>query len=150
MSEALWERLEPLVPRPQRRRFRFPGRPRWDYRTVLTGSLLLLKTGIPWADVPQEMGWGLTCLNYLQAWPRAGVGDNVPHVLLHARADADRIDWSRGAVAARFARAWGGRRRYGPEPHAARPAREQTPPARRCPGRALERDHHRRYCPGGQ
>ena len=30
-----------------------------DYRKVLTGIIVVLKTGIPWEELPQEMGCGL-------------------------------------------------------------------------------------------
>jgi transposase len=46
VTDALWERLRPLLPPPPRRCFRFPGRKPLDYREVLTGILLVLKTGI--------------------------------------------------------------------------------------------------------
>jgi transposase len=75
VSDALWERLEPLLPPPKPRRFRFPGRKPLDRRKVLTGIIFVLKTGIPWEDLPQEMGCGsgMACLNYLKAWQDAGV-----------------------------------------------------------------------------
>src|SRR5207302_8140287 len=75
VSDALWERIAPLLPPPLRRRFRFPGRKPLDYRKVLTGIIFVLKTGIPWEALPQEMGCGcgMTCLNYLKAWHGAGV-----------------------------------------------------------------------------
>src|SRR5438270_265132 len=37
ITDALWRRLQPLLPPPPRRRFRFPGRKPLDYRKVLTG-----------------------------------------------------------------------------------------------------------------
>ena len=39
------------------------GRPRIDDRAVLTGILFVLKSGIPWEMLPQEMGCGsgMTC-----------------------------------------------------------------------------------------
>lgn len=118
VSDALWARIEPLLPRPKRRRFRFPGRKPLDYRKVLTGIIFVLKTGIPWEDLPQEMGCGcgMTCLTYLKTWQQAGVWDNLHQVLLQALEDADRIDWSRGAVDASFARALGGGEETGPNP----------------------------------
>jgi transposase len=58
VSDALWERLEPLLPPSKPRRFRFPGRKPLDRRKVLTGIIFVLKTGIPWEDLPQEMGCG--------------------------------------------------------------------------------------------
>jgi transposase len=38
VTDALWERLQPLLPPPQRR-CRSPGRKRLDYRKILTGIL---------------------------------------------------------------------------------------------------------------
>src|SRR5208337_1142230 len=69
VSDELWQRIEPLLPQPKPRRFRFPGRKPLDYRKVLTGIIFVLKTGIPWEQLPQEMGCGcgMTCLNYLNA-----------------------------------------------------------------------------------
>jgi hypothetical protein len=39
------------------------GRPRMSNRAALTGMLLVLKSGIPWERLPQEMGCGsgMTC-----------------------------------------------------------------------------------------
>ena len=75
LDDALWERIQPLLPPPKPRRFRFPGRKPLDDRKVLTGILFVLKTGIPWEDLPCEMGCGsgMTCLNRLKQWHRAGV-----------------------------------------------------------------------------
>lgn len=118
VSDALWARLQPLLPPPKPRRFRYPGRKPLDYRRILTGIIFVLKTGIPWEDLPQEMGCGcgMTCLSYLKAWQRAGVWDNLHQILLQELEDADRIDWSRGAVDASFARALGGGDETGPNP----------------------------------
>ncbi len=57
VSEALWERVEPLLPRVERR-FRFPGRKRLDDRAALQGSCLWLHTGIAWRHLPLELGFG--------------------------------------------------------------------------------------------
>jgi transposase len=58
ITDALWQRLEPLLPPPPQRRFRFPGRKPLDYRKILTGILFVLKTGIAWEDLPAELGCG--------------------------------------------------------------------------------------------
>ena len=47
VSDALWEALQPLLPPPKPRRFRFPGRKPVGDRQALTGILFVLKTGIP-------------------------------------------------------------------------------------------------------
>src|SRR5436190_23728255 len=62
VSDELWAIVEPLIPKVERR-YRFPGRMRIDDRSVLTGTLFVLQTGIPWEYLPQEMGCGsgMTC-----------------------------------------------------------------------------------------
>ena len=64
VSDELWEIVQPLLPAPKPRRFRNPGRKRLDDRKALTGILFVLKSGIPWEMLPQEMGCGsgMTCL----------------------------------------------------------------------------------------
>jgi transposase len=118
VSDALWERIEPLLPSPQERRFRYPGRKPLDRRKVLTGIIFVLKTGIPWEELPQEMGCGcgMTCWNYLQEWQRVGVWDRLHEVLLDELQEADRIDWSRAAVDSTHARALGGGEKTGKNP----------------------------------
>jgi transposase len=44
VSDELWELVEPLIPRVERR-YRFPGRKRLDDRRVLSGILFVLQTG---------------------------------------------------------------------------------------------------------
>src|SRR5271157_746184 len=117
VSDGLWARVEPLLPQAERR-FRYPGRRRLDDRQVLTGILFVLKTGIPWEDLPQEMGCGsgMTCWRRLSDWHRAGVWDRLLDVLLAELHRADRIDWSRAAIDASLTRAFGGVEGSGPNP----------------------------------
>jgi transposase len=117
-SEALWQRLEPLLPPPPRRRFRFPGRKPLDYRKVLTGILFVLKSGIAWDDLPADLGCGCgkTCLRYLRKWHRAGVWRQLHAVLLAELNGADRIDWQRALIDASFAEAPEGGEDTGPDP----------------------------------
>lgn len=118
VSDALWERIEPLLPPPKARRIRYPGRMPIDRRKVLTGIIFVLKTGIPWEDLPQEMGCGcgMTCWNYLHAWQRAGVWQRLHQVLLAELQEAERIDWSRATVDSTHARALGGGEKTGKNP----------------------------------
>jgi transposase len=46
VSDGLWERVEPLLPRFERR-FRYPGRKPLDERHVLSGILFVLHRGSP-------------------------------------------------------------------------------------------------------
>ena len=118
VSDALWQRIEPLLPAPKPRRFRFPGRRPLDYRKILTGIVFVLKTGIDWEDLPAELGWGCgkTCKNYLLAWQQAGIWDKLHQILLQELQDAGEIDWSCGAADSTKSRALGGGDDTGPNP----------------------------------
>ncbi len=118
VSDALWERIEPLLPPVKPRRRRYPGRKPLDRRKILAGIIFVLKTGIPWEELPQEMGCGcgMTCWNYLQAWQRAGVWQRLHEILLAELQGANRIDWSRAAVDSSHARALGGGEKTGKNP----------------------------------
>ncbi len=98
VSDELWEQIEPLLPpEPPKPK---GGRPRIADRQVLTGILFVLKTGIPWEDLPQEMGCGsgMTCWRRLRDWDQGGVWDRLHRLLLDRLRQADRIDWSRAVV----------------------------------------------------
>jgi transposase len=118
ISDALWERLQPLLPPAPPRRYRFPGRKPLDYRKVLTGILFVLKTGIAWEDLPAELGCGCgkTSRRYLQAWHRAGVWRQLHALLLAELNAADQIDWERALIDASFAKAPEGGEDTGPNP----------------------------------
>jgi transposase len=100
LDDELWELLNPLLPPPKPRRLRCPGRRPLEPRKVLTGILFVLKTGMPWEALPQELGWGsgMTCWRYLRAWHRAGVWQPLHVVLLARLRGADKLDWSRAVV----------------------------------------------------
>jgi len=118
LSDALWERIEPLLPPLKPRRFRFPGRKPLSHRQALTGILFVLRTGIRWNDLPCELGCGSgsACRKRLQLWQQLGVWDRLHQLLLVELQEADKIDWSRGAVDSSSVRALGGGEDTGPNP----------------------------------
>jgi transposase len=118
LPDELWKRIEPLLPPPKPRRFRYPGRKPIDNRKALIGILFVLKTGINWEDLPQEMGCGsgMTCWRRLRDWHEAGVWQALHELLLAELNAADRIDWSRAAVDSSSVRALGGGENTGPNP----------------------------------
>jgi len=100
LNDELWAVIEPLLPAPRLRRFRYPGRKPIDNRQALTGVMFVLKTGIGWEDLPQEMGCGsgMTCWRRLRDWQAAGVWQRLHEILLAKLRGADQIDWSRAVV----------------------------------------------------
>jgi transposase len=126
VSDELWALVEPLLPpHPPRPK---GGRPPVPDRACFTGIVFVLKTGIQWEDMPQEMGCGsgMTCWRRLRDWQQAGVFDRL-HALILARLEgAGCLDWSRAVVDASLVRAKGVKR------GANRPApTRRTAPARR-------------------
>jgi transposase len=142
VTDELWTVVEPLLPeQPPKPK---GGRPRVNDRTALTGILFVLKTGIPWEMLPQEMGCGsgMTCWRRLnKEWHKAGVWERLHRALLDRLGEADRVDWSRASLDSASVAAPGGRE-YGPEPDRSRQTGHEAPPLgrpERCPfsGEAL-------------
>jgi transposase len=119
LDNELWELIQPLLPPPKPRRRRYPGRKPLDNRQVLTGILFVLKSGIPWEMLPQEMrcGSGMTCWRRLREWQEAGVWQRLHELLLSKLREADQIDWSRSVVDSGSIRAVGGGGKNGTQSH---------------------------------
>ena len=108
VTDELWEVIEPLLPEePAKPK---GGRPRIDGRRALTGIILVLKSGIPWEMLPQEMGCGsgMTCWRRLKEWQEAGVWERLRRKLLDRLAEEGQIDWSRSRSTRRALRLPGG------------------------------------------
>jgi transposase len=98
VSDELWEAIEPLLPpEPPKPK---GGRPRVPDRATLTGIVFVLKSGIPWEMLPQEMGCGSgsTCWRRLRHWEEDGVWEKLHRVLLDRLGEADEIDWERASL----------------------------------------------------
>src|SRR5262245_26021313 len=95
VSDELWERIEPLLPRVERR-FRYPGRKRLDDRAALQGILFVLHTGIAWRHLPLELGFGSgsTCYRRMVEWQEAGVWGKLHALLLAKLRAAGELEWS--------------------------------------------------------
>ncbi len=133
VSDELWAAIAPLLPseapKPK------GGRPWLDDRAALTGILFVLKSGIPWEMLPQEMGCGsgMTCWRRLRDWQAAGVWQRLHHLLLNRLGEADQIDWERAALDSASVPAPGGRCDRA-QPHGPRQTGHETPSCGRPPG----------------
>ena len=112
LPDALWNLIQPMLPS-IRRRLK-GGRPRLPDRACLTGILFVLRSGIPWEMLPQELGCGsgMTCWRRLRDWQQAGIWQLIHFSLLDWLARYGEIDWSRAVVDGSSIRAvFGGYRR---------------------------------------
>jgi transposase len=114
LDDTLWALIEPVLPPPKKRRRRYPGRKPVGRREALSAILFVLKSGIPWELLPQELGWGsgMTAWRRLRDWQRRGVWDKLHQTLLAHLHEAERIDWSRALIDSSSVRAvHGGKKR---------------------------------------
>ena len=138
LPDKLWELIEPLLPKwtPSPK----GGQPPVSDRKALTGILFVLKTGLPWEDLPCEMncGCGMTCWRRRRDWQaRRHLGQD-PQGLARSSAGRrqDRLVEGLDRQQLRAGGLWG--RGHGQEPGGPVQARQQAP-----------RDHRRQRHPAG-
>jgi transposase len=70
LTDAEWKIIEPLLPQKSR------GVERVDDRRVLNGIFGRLRSGSPWAEIPERYGPSTTCYNRFVRWQKAGIWGN--------------------------------------------------------------------------
>ena len=71
LSDFEWSAIDAVLPRKSR------GVPRVDDRRVLNGIFRVLRSGAPWADLPERYGPYTTCYNRFRRWTKAGIRDRI-------------------------------------------------------------------------
>ena len=91
LSEAVWERAQPLLPAPKAH----PkgGRPRRDDRQMLGAILYVLRTGIQWNALPREIGASTTVYDRFREWERDGFFERLWAAGLDEFDELVGIDW---------------------------------------------------------
>ena len=100
ISDELWALAEPLIPPPRPAVHGRTGRPRISDRDVLEGITFVLSTGIGWAKLPPELGYGSgwTCWRRLREWAEAGLFDQLHRAVLDRLGEQGQLDWSRASL----------------------------------------------------
>ena len=135
LDDELWALIERLLPPPKERRKRYTGRKPISNRQALTGILYVLRSGIPWNMLPQEMGCGsgMTCWRRLRAWQEQRVWQRIHEVLLNKLRQAEKLDFSRAVVDSSSVRAaHGGKKLDRTQPIAVRRVRSTISSRRRA------------------
>jgi len=82
LPDALWNLIQPMLPSTPSH----PngGRPRLQDRRCFIGILFVLRSGIPWEMLPQDMGCGsgMSCWRRLRDWQQLGIWQLIHFVLL--------------------------------------------------------------------
>ncbi len=78
LTEFEWKTIQPLLPNKPR------GVPRVDDRMVLNGIFFILRSGSPWADLPERYGPYTTVYNRFNRWRKAGIWDKLMDAIIAA------------------------------------------------------------------
>jgi transposase len=102
LTDEQWKTLDPLIPKP-RTRSDGRGRPWKSRRSVINGILWVLRTGAPWADLPDRYPSFQTCHRRFQQWVRSGVMTKVMTALALKLSAKGGIDVREAFIDASFA-----------------------------------------------
>jgi transposase len=102
LTNEQWQWIAGFIPKPKARSGK-SGRPPQDPREVLNGILWILRTGAPWADLPERYPPKSTCHRRFQAWTRSGVFEKILSALADDLKERGGIDLSEGFIDATFA-----------------------------------------------
>ena len=115
VDDSLWRALEPLLP--PRKRSPKGGHPFCDDRACLSGVLFVLRTGLPWREVPKELGAsGVTCRRRLRDRQAAGAWQALHEAALAKLGRSGGLDWSRASLDSSSVRAKRGATKSAPAP----------------------------------
>ena len=110
LTDLQWAILNDLIPEPPRRDDK-RGRPWRSRRSVLNGILWVLRTGAPWADLPERYPSYQTCHRRFQQWVRSGIMRGVLEALAEDLQIRGWLDVREAFIDGSFAPAKKGERR---------------------------------------
>lgn len=115
IPDALWERIEPLLPKRRRRR-KHPGRKPLPWRQVIDGIFYVLRTGCQWKAAPAEFGSGSSLHRYFQLLVKQGVWQKLWRMALEEYDELKGIDWEWQCIDGVMTKAPLGGGKTGPNP----------------------------------
>lgn len=148
VSDAMWRRIEPLVPDHHNPHPERGGRPRRPDRDCFDAIFFVLRTGCQWNALNQT---GLcpssTAHDRFQAWVKDGFFERLWNAGLQAYDELRGVDWSFISLDGAQTKAPLGGGENRPQPHRSRQAGRQAQPGRRRSRRTAERGDRRRQRP---
>lgn len=118
ISDELWAKIEPLLPKHVNTHRFGGGRPRADDRTCLDGIFFVLRTGCQWNALKEtSICPSSTAHDRYQEWVKAGVFQKLWAVGLREYDELKGIDWSWQSMDGAMAKAPLGGEKKRPQPH---------------------------------
>lgn len=98
VPDVLWETVKPLLPvhEPSPK----GGRPRADDRECFIGIVFVLRSGLPWNDIPAELckASPATCWRRFDEWSKAGIWEEVWQLCLAVLNATGKLNLKRAIV----------------------------------------------------
>lgn len=126
VSDELWEKVEPLIPKnprnPDKQYKRAPGagrKPRYSNRLYFSAIVYVLRTGIIWNALPREKFEGITSQavhKKFMIWARAGFFPDIWKAGLFEYDELRGIDWEWQSADGTMSKAPLAREAVGPNP----------------------------------
>lgn len=90
LTESEWKVIRRFLPAERTGR---PGRPWKPHRQVINGIVFVLRSGIPWPDLPAEFGKYKTVYNRFRRWLKCGLWLKIVKSLIDRLLKAGEIDF---------------------------------------------------------
>lgn len=74
LTDAEWQKIEPLIPRPKSRRGRKRKHP---FREILNGIFYVVRAGCPWHMLPHDLPSWKTVYHYFRLWRKDGIWEQI-------------------------------------------------------------------------
>lgn len=93
LTDEQWQAIEQFIPARERKEpGRQGGRPWRSPREVMNGVLWILRTGAPWADLPERYPPYQTCHRRYQTWVQKGILRKILRALAEDLRERGRLD----------------------------------------------------------
>ena len=122
VSDTLWEKVEPLIPKRRRskgkkyKRKPGGGRKPMEPKKVFAAIVYVLRTGCQWKALPKEFGSGSSVHKYFQEWNRKGVFSAMWKQGLAEYDDMEGIAWAWQSIDGSMVKAPLAQEAVGPNP----------------------------------
>ena len=130
VSDALWKKIEPILPKHENTHRFGGGRPRKPDRVCMDAIFFVLRTGSQWKALDATgICPGSTAHDRFQEWEKAGVFRKLWEAGLQQYDELKGLDWSWQSMDGAMTKAplGGGKNRF--QPHGSRQRRRQAQPA---------------------